>query len=88
MGEDRPQYIKEIIQGGGKGYPTVWSRDLGHDPQDWEDPWRFQPQGGPPSGGNSANAGHRGKVGLPTSGCGNGGSGVGGGGIINPLPPE
>ena len=61
---------------------------MGHDSQDWEDPWSFLPLGGPPSGGNSDEVGHDGQVGLLATGRGNYGSGVGGGRYVHPPPPE
>ena len=62
--------------------------DLVHDPQYWEEPWRFPPQGVPLPGGNGAKTGHSGKVVLPTTGRGNYISGVGEGVYVNNLQPE
>ena len=55
-------------------------------PQDWEDPCRVPPHGGPPSGGNVSDVAHGRQVGLTTSVCVNDCSGFGGGGDVH-LPP-
>ena len=58
-----------------------------HAPKYWKEPLLFPPQGGPPAGGNADDIGNYGKVGLPTVGRDNDGSGVGGGGDVLTLPP-
>ena len=83
-----PLDFRDFLQGDGVGNPPIWSGDLGHVPQDWEDSWRVPPQGGPPVGGNAANLGHDRQVGLTTDGRVNGGSGSGVGGDVRPPPPE
>ena len=59
-GGGAPPDLRELLQGGGSGYCPIWSRDLGHVPQYWEDPWWVPPQGVLPAGGNVCEAGHDG----------------------------
>ena len=83
-----PPDIQKCLKGGGAGKPHVWSRDLGNDPQDWEDPGWVPPQGGPSAGEDAAEEGHGVKVGLPTAVQGNEGSVVVEGVDVNPPHPD
>ena len=48
--------LRHILQGGRPGDPLVQIRDLSNDPQNWADPQKFSPQGGPPLGGDAITA--------------------------------
>ena len=88
VGGGRPSDLRNFLQGGRSGDPTIWLRDLGDDPQYRGVPHQIPPHVGPPSCGNTAKERHDGAMLIPASGHRNGVGGSRGGGYTCPPPIE
>ena len=87
-GGSRPPDSWGILQLISASDPPVRLRFMDDVSSGWDYPGRFPSQGIPPSVKDSAIHGRDRQVYLPISGCGNEGSGAGGGGYVRPQTPE